>query len=217
MSAVSGFPETFALCLTALSVGAIHTLLGPDHYVPFAAMARAGNWSTTKTLLVTGACGLGHVAGSVIIGLAGLALGVAVMRVEGFETIRGDVAGWLMIGLGLAYVAWGFLPAHGHDHATGESGAASVWTPWLLFLVFVFGPCEPLIPLLIYPAARASPLAVATVVTAFAMATVATMTVAVIAIRSGIALLPGARLHRFAHVFAGLAILGCGLLIKVGL
>ena len=27
-------------------------------------------------------------------------------------------------------------------------------TPWILFLIFVFGPCEPLIPLLMYPAAE---------------------------------------------------------------
>jgi nickel/cobalt exporter len=53
------------LCLSAISVGAIHTLLGPDHYVPLVAMARAGSWSRLKTLGVTAACGLGHVAGSV--------------------------------------------------------------------------------------------------------------------------------------------------------
>ena len=27
-------------------------------------------------------------------------------------------------------------------------------TPWVLFLIFVFGPCEPLIPLVMYPAAK---------------------------------------------------------------
>jgi len=39
--------EFVALCATAAGVGVIHTLLGPDHYLPFAAMARAGDWSTT--------------------------------------------------------------------------------------------------------------------------------------------------------------------------
>jgi nickel/cobalt exporter len=74
MSAAVAATETAALCLTAGSVAAMHTLLGPDHYVPFVAMARAGGWSTAKTLRVTLACGLGHLAGSVMLGIAGLAI-----------------------------------------------------------------------------------------------------------------------------------------------
>ena len=30
--------EGLALCLTAVTVGVVHTLLGPDHYMPFVAM-----------------------------------------------------------------------------------------------------------------------------------------------------------------------------------
>lgn len=33
------------LCLAAVTVGAVHTALGPDHYIPFAAMSRIGRWS----------------------------------------------------------------------------------------------------------------------------------------------------------------------------
>jgi len=44
------------LALTAASLGFVHALLGPDHYLPFAFMARAGGWSRTKTLAVTLAC-----------------------------------------------------------------------------------------------------------------------------------------------------------------
>ncbi|MFM8705753.1 MAG: hypothetical protein ACKOHG_18240, partial [Planctomycetia bacterium] len=82
------------LCLSAFSVGVIHTLLGPDHYLPFVAMSKAGGWTARKTLGVTIACGLGHVAGSVVIGIVGLLLGIAVMKLEAFEALRGDMAAW---------------------------------------------------------------------------------------------------------------------------
>ena len=247
---MSASSEAFLLSLTAASIGTVHTLLGPDHSIPFVAMSRAGNWSARKTLWVTAGCGLGHVAGSVLIGLLGLAVGVVVMKLEAFESLRGDTAAWMLIAFGLAYLTWGIVQAlrkrphaHVHAHADGTahnlrhahdaahvhvhaaaagdaaSGAASasVWTPWLLFLVFVFGPCEPLIPLLMYPAAKASPWAVAAVVAAFTLATVATMTLTVMVMRFGISFLHLPQLSRFSHAFAGLAILICGILVRFGL
>lgn len=239
--------DSLTLCLTAITVGAVHTLLGPDHYVPFVAMSRAGGWSLVKTLRVTAACGLAHVAGSVVIGLVGLVLGLAVMRLETLEAFRGDVAAWLLIGFGLAYAVWGLVRAgrshgphdHAHMHADGTvhahphahdtahlhvhapraapASSAQVWSPWLLFLVFAFGPCEPLIPLLMYPAAKASWWAVAAVALAFAAATIATMSIAVVVLRRGAALLPAKRLERYSHALAGAAILACGVLITLGL
>jgi nickel/cobalt exporter len=236
------------LCLTAVSIGVIHTLLGPDHYLPFVAMSRAGGWTARKTLSVTVACGLGHVAGSVGIGVAGLAIGVAVMQLELLESFRGDVAAWLLIGFGLAYMTWGMMRAirsvphrhlhahadgtvhsqvHGHNGVHGQVHAAaddvasvaavSVCTPWLAFLVFVFGPCEPLIPLLMYPAAKANVGAVAAVVAAFTVATVGTMSIAVLAMRYGLSFVHVPPVGRFSHALAGLAILMCGLLVKIGL
>ena len=41
------------LVLTAASIGFVHTLLGPDHYLPFVAMGAARRWSTRKTLWIT--------------------------------------------------------------------------------------------------------------------------------------------------------------------
>lgn len=111
MLLAAGTPESLALCLTAAATGVVHTLLGPDHYVPFVVMSRAGDWSLGKTLRVTAAYGLAHVTGSVAIGLAGLALGLAVMRLEHLEALRGDVAAWLMIGFGLASMTWGLVRA----------------------------------------------------------------------------------------------------------
>ena len=220
MSAAVAAAETAALCLTAGSVAAMHTLLGPDHYVPFLAMARAGGWSTAKTLRVTLACGLGHLAGSVMLGVAGLALGLAAARFEPIESVRGTVAGWLLILGGGALVAWGWRRAAMHpdaDPPAGAAAAASVWAPWAAFLVFVFGPCEPLIPLVMLPAARASGWGVAAVIAAFGAATLATMVVAVWAMRHGAGLVRLPRLAHCADMVAGLAIIACGVLVRLGL
>jgi sulfite exporter TauE/SafE len=172
------------------------------------------------------------VAGSVLIGLLGLTVGVVVMKLEAVESLRGDMAAWMLIAFGLAYLTWGIMqvvrkmPAahvHVHVHGAGAGDAAtvattaSVWSPWLLLLVFVFGPCEPLIPLLMYPAAKASPWAVAAVVAAFMFATVATMTLTVMVMRFGMSFLHLPQFSRFSYAFAGLAILVCGMLVKLGL
>ena len=61
----------------------------------------------------------------------------------------------------------GTMHSHGHAHSgehvhvheeTGDLGDGvrdgGSMTPWVLFTIFLFGPCEPLIPLLMYPAAK---------------------------------------------------------------
>lgn len=221
MSAAVAATETAALCVTAGSVGALHTLLGPDHYVPFVAMARAGDWSMSKTLRVTLACGLGHLAGSVVLGICGLALGLAAACFEPIESVRGDVAGSLLIVGGAALFGWGCWRAAGRHDAGGHeprgAAASSVWAPWAAFLVFAFGPCEPLIPLVMLPAARASGWGVAAVIIAFGAATLATMVAAVWAMRRGVGLVRAPRLARCADMLAGLAILACGVLVQFGL
>ena len=67
-------PELKILLITALSLGFIHTVLGPDHYLPFVAMAGARKWPKLKTFFVTFLCGLGHIFSSVAIGAVALLL-----------------------------------------------------------------------------------------------------------------------------------------------
>jgi hypothetical protein len=153
-----------------------------------------------------------------VLGRVGVLLGGVVLRLEAIEAWRGDLAAWLLIGFGLAYVSWGLMRsvrAELHVHAPAAPGAA--WAPWLACLVFVLGPCEPLIPLLMVPAARVDPGAVVAVVAAFAAATLGTMVVAVLALRSGLSWLHLPVAGRFGHALAGLAILVCGALVRVGL
>jgi len=39
--------ETLTLILTALTIGVMHTALGPDHYVPLVALAKVA-WAITR-------------------------------------------------------------------------------------------------------------------------------------------------------------------------
>ncbi len=90
-------------------------------------------------------------------------------------------------------------------------------TPWILFTIFLFGPCEPLIPLLMYPAAQGSFWAVAAVTLLFAAATLVTMTAMVVALRFGSLALRVPSLERYHHALAGLVLVACGIAIISGL
>ena len=105
-------PDVQILTMTALSVGFVHTILGPDHYIPFVAMSKASDWSITRTLSVTTACGVGHLAGSVVLGFIGLAFGTILAQLEAIETLRGDFAAWLLIAFGLIYLTVGLMRVH---------------------------------------------------------------------------------------------------------
>ena len=230
-----------ALVVAAAAIGVVHTLLGPDHYVPFIALARSRSWSLRRTLGVTALCGAGHVVGSIALGALGVAFGWALSGLVKIEAWRGTIAGWLLLGVGLAYTAWGIRRAlrnrphehlhahdegvvheHGHDHhgahAHPHLGTAGKWLgPWSVFIVFVLGPCEPLVPILIYPAAWGSWLDVAAVAGVFAAATLGTMLALVAGGTLGLARIPAARFERWSHALAGAALVLCGAAVTLGL
>ncbi len=245
--------ELVLLTATAASIGVVHTLLGPDHYLPFVVLAKARKWSMTRTATVTVVCGFGHVASSVVLGTIGIALGIAVARLAWLESARGAMAAWLLTGFGLIYALWGLRRArrvtphrhahthhgtevhihrHGHanaqerphrhvhnnshDHPHSDNGTVNL-TPWVLFTIFVLGPCEPLIPLLMYPAAAENSWGVALVAAAFGIVTIVVMLVLVLALTFGLQRVPTAGLERYSHALAGFAILVCGVAIHVGL
>lgn len=234
--------ELTVLAVTAASIGVGHTLLGPDHYLPFVVLSRARGWSKPTTALITVLCGIGHVGSSIVLGTAGIALGVAVAKLEGIESARGDIAAWLLTAFGLVYMVWGLRRAarhrahsHLHAHADGErhdhlhdherahlhphdqAAAAPALTPWVLFTIFVFGPCEPLIPILMYPAAASSTAGVALVAVMFSVATILTMLAIVLLLSFGLSRLPTRGLERYSHALAGFAIFACGVAIHLGL
>lgn len=229
--------ELQILIWTAVSIGFIHTIIGPDHYLPFIMIARARNWNLIKTISVTFFCGIGHVLGSVLLGVVGVLLGISLGLLENVESIRGDIASWLLIGFGIAYAAWGLriglrATEHSHEHNHSDQdhhqhshhhlgshthfhGNPQSVTPWVLFIIFVLGPCEPLIPLLMYPAAQGSWMDLIWVTIAFGITTIGTMTLIVFVVSKGLLNIKLGFMEKYAHAIAGLIIALAGLSIKL--
>jgi len=87
-------------------------------------------------------------------------------------------------------------------------------TPWILFTIFVLGPCEPLIPILMYPAAKNNVGGLILVTSIFAAVTIATMMVVVYVTSTGIKLIPMKKMEKYSHAIAGAIILFSGLGIQ---
>lgn len=205
------------LSVTALTIGALHTLAGPDHYLPFVAMAKARSWSTLKTINIVTLCGIGHVFSSIIIGFIGIAAGFALSGVEKVEGIRGSIAAWLLLLFGLGYLAWAFYKLQKKDdHHHRDIQEKRKMTFWILFTIFIFGPCEPLIPILMYPAAEHNYRAVAFISVLFALVTIITMIIVVMLMLKGISFVKFKTLERYQHVIAGATITLCGVAIFFG-
>ncbi len=81
---------------------------------------------------------------------------------------------------------------------------------WALFIVFVLGPCEALIPLLMYPAAQQSTVLVMSVALVFSVVTLATMLLGVAVTTLGLSQLKLNWNGRYAHAVAGASIALCG-------
>ncbi|QNF35317.1 sulfite exporter TauE/SafE family protein [Adhaeribacter swui] len=219
------------LLVTAIGISFIHTLTGPDHYVPFIALSKSRNWSVSKTIACTVICGLGHVGSSIVLGLIGIGLGWSLSKLSWLEEVRGGLAGWGLLLFGILYTIWGIEQAyrnkpHKHfdayndgsvyvyEHRSGEivySQDRKKVTPWVLFIIFILGPCEPLIPLLSYPAAQNSTGGIFWLVGIFTLFTLLTMVLMVILGYYGISLFKSATLERYVHAIGGATIMVCGI------
>jgi len=222
----------------AFIAGIVHTVLGPDHYIPFIALAKSRSWSVPRTVFWTVLCGIGHLASAIVIAFGFIYLGewLTASRIDNIEELRGDIAAWLLMGVGLAYVLWGLRHAlrsasHTHTHThdgqdhdhphTHETHGHRHWhdrpkqgglLPWVIFIIFAFGPCEALIPLLTAGIAGGIPLLV-TITLVFSAATIGTMLFFVLLGYFGLSLVRLPFLERYAHAIAGATILICGILI----
>jgi ABC-type nickel/cobalt efflux system permease component RcnA len=229
--------STILLAGIAVTIGFIHTIVGPDHYLPFIVMGEARKWTIRKTMFITFLCGIGHVLSSVLLGFIGIAAGISLSKLEFFESFRGNIAAWLLIVFGLVYMIVSLRSlyrkkkhVHAHLHTDGtdhehEHNHFSVHshihledkknvTPWILFLIFVLGPCEPLIPLVMYPAAENNISGVVIVSLLFSVVTVATMMSVVLAFRLGFSHINLRPLERYVNIIAGATIMVSGLAIQ---
>jgi len=227
--------ELNILLTTAITIAFIHTLIGIDHYIPFIVLSRANNWSMKKTMFIVLVCGIGHVLASIILGFVGIALSAGVTSLVEIENIRGELATYFLIAFGIAYTIYGIrcviknkththitpdgltiMHAHSktsehHEHSKHAKKKMNVF--WGLFIFLVLGPCEPLIPILMYPAAMHNTFALISVVVLFSVCTIGTMLLMTFLGIKGIRLVKMDKLERYSHFLAGFSILLCGILL----
>lgn len=219
--------ELYLLYASAASLGFVHTILGPDHYLPFIVLSKARKWSSNKTMWITFLSGIGHLGSSILIGMIGIALGISLNKLEYVEAFRGEIVGWMLFAFGILYTIYGiykYLKSSHHFHLPDflvpkrirglqhlpteeQKEDNKKLTPWILFLIFVFGPCEVLIPMLIFPAYKNSTMGMVTVALIFGIATIATMMLAVFIGHKGTSLIKFKKQEKYLHLFAGLLIL----------
>ncbi len=221
---------------TAVLIAFMHTVMGPDHYLPFIMLGRANSWSTKKVAIISMLCGIGHVLSSVVLGTIGIVAGMAIRNLELFESYRGEIASFLLIGFGIAYASWGIRQAirnrphphshrrpddarysHKHAHTEDYSHAHPKERPttfWAIFIIFVLGPCEPLIPLLMFPAATHGWTGILIVTILFGVVTIGTMTTIAVLGSKGLKLVTSNWIERYVHALAGGAIAMSGIAIK---
>jgi len=208
-------PLTGVLALAAVTLGSLHTL-APDHWVPFAALARAQGWSRGRTARITALCGFGHVSVSAILGVLALLFGLEMLRAVGQRMEA--VAGLLLIGFGLVYAIYGLRRAagtrvHGHHHAHYDHvHEPHRMTPWALFLLFSADPCVAVIPILF----AAAPLGVArtaVVVGAYELATIGTMVALVVPAAAAATRVTGHWVEHYGDAAAGAIIVSVGVLV----
>jgi nickel/cobalt transporter (NicO) family protein len=208
---------TWLLAVAAVTIGSLHTL-APDHWVPFAALARAQAWSRGRTARITALCGFGHVTVSALLGLLALFFGVELLKLVG-ERMEA-VAGLLLIGFGLVYAIYGLRRAagmhlHGHHHAHFDHvHDARRMTPWALFVLFSADPCVAVIPIL-FAAAPLGALRASLVVGAYEVATIATMVALVLPAAAAARRVTGHWVEHYGDAAAGAVIASVGLFVAV--
>lgn len=225
---------------TATLLGFLHTLAGPDHYVPFVMMGRAERWPLHRTMGITFLCGLGHVGSSIVVGLALGWVGLAAAQWEGstlsrWHAWRGDMTAWILMGVGVALAIHGLIQtvrgrahthAHAHDsedahihdhtheshhvHVHAAHGRGRRLTPWVLFVIFIFGPCESLVPLMLAATAASGIAGSLLVAMAFSLTTVITILVTVSILYMGFEKFSLGFLERHATALAGVSLVFCG-------
>jgi hypothetical protein len=222
--------EMILLMLTAITVACLHTFSGPDHYVPFIALSKSRGWPFTKTIFWTIVCGCGHVWSSVLLALGGAGIGWSLSKVSWLEGVRGGIAGWTMMLFGVVYFLWGlyrvgrnkthkhfdmvedgtlYVYEHQHGQAVASSERHKV-TPWVMFIVFLLGPCEPMIPLLYFPAAQNSWLGMFLLIAVYTICTLLTMVFMVVLGYYGFSFIKTDKLEKYMHPIGGLTVLICG-------
>jgi len=201
------------LLVSTVSIAFLHAL-APDHWMPFAAIAKAQKWSKVKLLWITFISGIGHVGISIVFSIIGILLGFSLSKLKAIEGHRAEVALWLLIGFGIAYMLWGIKKAKEEKYKDIDEKKlkAQTMAVWTMFAVIILGPCEPLVPLMFlgYSYGWAG---VISVTLFFSAVTIVMMLAQSLLAFMGIQLIKSDVAERYSHAFAGLVIALTGIFV----
>jgi nickel/cobalt transporter (NicO) family protein len=219
------------LVVSACATAVIHALI-PDHWLPFAILARTERWSERRLVAIVGLTGVLHVTVSLTLGallaFAGSAAGRVAARRAGASLE--PLAGGLLALFGIVYGLWAHrrearahadgthahghgalasLHAHGHllSRLSGRSASAGA-----LVAIIGISPCVLLQPILFASAAEGWGTAAAAAA-GFALCTIATMLLVAILARRGLERLDLGFFTRFGDLLSGLVIAAIGVVV----
>ena len=112
-----GTTSLIVLLLAGASVASFHAIL-PDHWMSIALVARAQRWSMGRTTRVALWTGVGHVLGSIALGVIVIALGYGL---KGILRLEGPIVGIVLVLTGVGLFLWS-LRHPGHHHPHGAEG-----------------------------------------------------------------------------------------------
>lgn len=225
----------FLLFLSSCTTAVIHALI-PDHWLPFALMAKAEGWTERRTLGLVGLTGLLHVLVSLAVGALVVLAGDQARGLAGRPGAHlGAVGGLLLVLFGIAYGVWahhrerrahaadpgappdhahedgGPAPLHGHGHLLSALTRGRV-SGRMLVLVIGISPCVLLQPIL-FAAAASGSAAVAASIAGFSICTVTTMLAVTWIAGRGLDRLRLGFFTRYGDLLSGLVIAGLGLVV----
>ncbi|HZE98380.1 MAG TPA: hypothetical protein VE981_15215 [Planctomycetota bacterium] len=196
--------------LSTFTIALLHTLI-PSHWLCFVLVGRAQGWPRRKTLAVTAAAGLVHVATTVTLGILLAALGRSLLAHQ--EQLLERVSGFILIGLGTLYLVSHLLHAgHHHEHDRVITQRAAIAA---LVFSLVLSPCSASIPLLIVASASAGWIATGLIAAVLLVTTVGVMLLMVGLTSLGIERLQFTFFDRYEKLILGLVLCALGALVMI--
>ncbi len=208
--------EIIVLATGTASAALLHTLLGVDHYLPLAALARQRRMSLHGVMILGAAAGGAHIGVSLLIAAALLAvnMNLAADGQHGLAAISDTqlaLAAGLLIAIGGAMMArdfcfWRAGTPPARSHAARRWRGASMLA---VFAALALGPCEPLLALALYPMLPGVA-ALGWLLALFAAVTMLTMMAALVVARMGLNHLRWPAAERFRGAVIGAVALSSG-------
>lgn len=197
---------------SAAFVGFVHSL-APAHWIPVVLVSKARGWTPGRAALGALVAASGHIAFSVLLGVAGVEVAAHVL--EDYEVTVERYAALAAAGFGLLYGLWALkrhhgCSGHGHHGPDPDGARKRNGTPMLFLLSVGFSPCVAALP--VFGAATAfGGLAVALSMLAFALGVLSALVGATLLVSTGLMKLDHPFLEHYGDAITGFSVFVMGI------